>query len=31
MNYTHFPKQDHLPEYASPDNQVKKLNHILLK
>ena len=24
MNHTRFPKEDHLPDYASRDNQVKK-------
>jgi len=24
LNHTHFPKEDHLPDWARQDNQVKK-------
>jgi len=28
VNHTHFLKEDHLPDCASWDNQVKKSDHV---
>jgi len=28
VNHTHFPKEDHLPEWARRDNQVKKSDRV---
>jgi len=28
VNHTHFPKEDHLPDCASQDNQLKKGDHV---
>jgi len=28
VNHTRFPKEDHLPDCASRDNQVKKGDHV---
>jgi hypothetical protein len=28
VNHTHFPKEDHLPEWARRDNEVKKADRV---